>query len=96
MYSYLNELTLYAGVLYMQPSWYSFSSWLDSDITSLGRSVTCTLLTLPFLKAEMFLYQFFLRVYTCVGFSATQNTCDRYNKFAIDHLKIILCTIGNL
>jgi len=22
MYSYLNELTLYAGVLYMQPSWY--------------------------------------------------------------------------
>ena len=27
MYSYLNELTLYAGVLYTQPSWYSFSSW---------------------------------------------------------------------
>ena len=27
MYSYLNELNLYAGVLYMWPSWYSFSSW---------------------------------------------------------------------
>jgi len=25
---------LYAGVLYMQPSWYSFSSWPHSDITS--------------------------------------------------------------
>jgi len=37
MYSYLNELTLYAGVLYMQPNWYSFSSWPHRDITSLGR-----------------------------------------------------------
>ena len=25
----------------MQPYWYSFSSWPHSDITSLGRSVTC-------------------------------------------------------
>jgi len=24
MYSYLNELTFYAGILYTQPSWYSF------------------------------------------------------------------------
>jgi len=40
MYSYLNELTLYAGVLYMQPNWHSFSSWLHIDITPLGRSVT--------------------------------------------------------
>jgi len=35
MYSYLNELTLCAGVLYTQPS---FSSWPQIDITSLGRS----------------------------------------------------------
>jgi len=48
MYSYLNELTLYAGVLYTQPSGYSFSSWPHSDITSLGHSVTCTFLALPF------------------------------------------------
>jgi len=40
MYSYLNELTLYAGVLYMQPSWYGFSSWLHIDITPLGHSLT--------------------------------------------------------
>jgi len=33
MYSYLNELTLYAGVLYRQ---HSSSSWPHSDITSLG------------------------------------------------------------
>jgi len=33
-------LTLYAGVLYAQPSWYSFSSWPHSDITSLGHLVT--------------------------------------------------------
>ena len=46
MYSYLNELTLYAGVLYTQPSWCSFSSWPHSEITSLGRSVTCTRLFL--------------------------------------------------
>jgi len=45
MYSYLNELTLYAGVLYMQPS---FSSWPHIDITPLGHSVTCTFLALPF------------------------------------------------
>jgi len=32
MYSYLNELTLYAGVLFTRPSWYSFSSWPHSDI----------------------------------------------------------------
>jgi len=79
MYSHLNELTLYAGVLYTQLSWYSFSSWPHSDITFLGHSVTYTLLSLPFFIAEMFWigYQFFLRVYiTCVGFPATQNTCD--------------------
>jgi len=40
MYGYLHELTLYAGVLYMQPSSYSFSSWPHIDITPLGRSVT--------------------------------------------------------
>jgi len=40
MCSYLNELTLYAGVLYMQPTWYSFSSWPHIDITPLGHSVT--------------------------------------------------------
>ena len=57
MYSYFNELTLYAGVLYMQPSWYSLSSWPHSDITSLGRSVTCTFLASPFFTAEMFLGQ---------------------------------------
>jgi len=33
----------------MQPSWYSFSSWPHTDITPLGRSVTCTFLALPFL-----------------------------------------------
>jgi len=54
-YSYLNELTLYAGVLYMQPSWYSFSSWPHIDITTLGRSVTCTFLASPFFTVEMFL-----------------------------------------
>ena len=32
MYSYLNELALYAGVQYLQP-------WPQSDITSLGVSV---------------------------------------------------------
>jgi len=55
MYNYLNELTLYAGVLYMQPSWYSFSSWLHIDITPLGRSVTCTFLASSFFTTEMFL-----------------------------------------
>jgi len=55
MYSYLNELTLYAGTLYMQPNWYSFSSRPHSDITSLGHSVTCTFLASPFFTAEMFL-----------------------------------------
>ena len=48
MYSYLNELTLYAGVLYTQPSWYSFSSWPHSDITSLGCSVILHFLGLAF------------------------------------------------
>jgi len=55
MYSYLNQLTLYAGVLYMQPSWYGFSSWPHTDITSLGRSVTCTFLHSLFCAAEIFL-----------------------------------------
>jgi len=55
MYRYLNELTWYAGVLYMEPSWYSFSSWPHGGITSLGRSVTCTFLSSPFFTAEMFL-----------------------------------------
>jgi len=45
---------LYAGVLYMQPSWYSFSSWPHSDITSLGRSVTCTFLSLSFYSRAVF------------------------------------------
>jgi len=51
----LDELSLYAGVLYTQPSWYSLSSWPHSDVTSLGRSVTCSFLVLPFFTAEMFL-----------------------------------------
>jgi len=55
MCSYLNELTLYAGALYMQPSWYSFSSWPHTDITPLGRSVTCIFLASLFFTAEMFL-----------------------------------------
>ena len=55
MYSYLNELTLYAGVLYTQPSRYSFSSWPHSDITSLDRSVTCPSLAHIIFTAEMFL-----------------------------------------
>jgi len=96
MYSYVNKLILYAGVLYTQSSWYNFSSWPYSDITSLGRSVTCTFLALSFFKAEMFLRRIsnlFKSMH--VGFPATQNTCDRYNKFVIDHLEIILCTIGN-
>ena len=54
MYSYLNELTLYVGVLYTQPSWYSFSSWPHSDITSLSRSATCTFLYSPFLQQRCF------------------------------------------
>jgi len=62
MYSYLNELTLYAGVLYAQPNWYSFSSWPHSGITSLGR-----LITWPhfFYRRDVFGigYHFFLRVY---------------------------------
>jgi len=46
---------LYAGVLYAQPSWYSFSPWPHIDITPLGRSVTCTFLASPFFTAEMLL-----------------------------------------
>jgi len=49
--SLYKELTLYAGVLYIQPSWYSFSSWPHIDITPLGRY---TFLASPF-SAEMFL-----------------------------------------
>ena len=30
------------AVLYTHPSWYSFSSWPQSDITSLGHSATYT------------------------------------------------------
>ena len=45
---------MYAGVLYMQPSWCSFFCWPHSDITSLGRSVTCTFLASPFFTAEIF------------------------------------------
>ena len=55
VYSYLNELTLYAEVLYTQPSWYSFSSWPHSDITSFSRSATCNFLSSPFFTAEMLL-----------------------------------------
>jgi len=54
MYNFSNELTLNAGVLYMQPSWYSFSSWPHSDITSSGRSVTCTFMSLPFYSRDAF------------------------------------------
>jgi len=76
----------------MQLNWYSFSSWPHSDVTSLSRSVTCTFLTLPFLNRISILFKSIH-----VAFPATQNMCDRYNNFAIvDHLKIILCKIGNL
>ena len=51
---------MYARVLYTQPSWCSFSSWLHSDITSLSRSATCTFLALPFFTAEMFLGYFII------------------------------------
>jgi len=86
MYSNLNELTLYVGVLYTQPSWYSFSSWPHCDITSLGRSVTCTFLASPFLQQTCFWDRISV-LYKSVGFPAPQNTCDRYNKFVIDHFK---------
>jgi len=46
MYSYLNELTLYAGVLYMQPT------WPHIDIIPLGHSVTWPCL---FLQQILFL-----------------------------------------
>jgi len=39
---------------YMQPIWYSLSSWPHSDITSLGHSVTCTSFSLPFLQQKCF------------------------------------------
>jgi len=35
----LHGLTLYAGVLYMQPGWYSFSYWPHIDIIPLGHLV---------------------------------------------------------
>jgi len=54
IYSYLNELTLYAGVIYMQPSWYSFSSWPHIDITTLGHSITYTFLASPFFEQRCF------------------------------------------
>jgi len=76
--------------LYTQPSWYSFSSWPHSDITSLGHSVTCTFLALPFLQLRCFwdrISVLFKSIH--VGFPATQNTCDTCNKFVVDHLKII-------
>ena len=81
----------------MQSSWYSFSPWPHNDITSLGRSVNLHFLGLTlFYSRDVFGigYQFFLSMH--VSFPATQNTCERYNKFVIDHLKIILCTIGDL
>jgi len=59
----------------MQPSWYSFSSWPHSDITSLGHSVTCTFLAYPFFTAEMFwdrISVLFMSIIH-VGFPATQN-----------------------
>jgi len=69
IYSYLNELTLHAGVLYMQPSWYSFSSWPHGDITSLGHSVTWPSLFLQFWNT---ISNIFKSMH--VGFPATQNT----------------------
>jgi len=82
MYSYLNELTLYAGVLYMQPSLYRFSSWLHIDITPLGCSVTYTFLA----SQQRCFWDRISNLFESmhVGFSATQNMCDRYNKFVID------------
>jgi len=80
----------------MQSSWYSFSSWPYIDITPGFRSFS----NLHFLGVAFFLKQkcFWNRISNLfwsihVGFSATRNTCDRYNKLVIDHLKIILCTI---
>jgi len=66
MYSYLNELTLYAEVLHMQLSWYSFSSWPHIDITPLGRLVTCTFfLCLAFFSRDALGigYQIYFRAY---------------------------------
>jgi len=78
LYSDLNELTLYAGVLYTQPSLHSFSSWPHSDVTSLGHSVTCALLASSFSTAEMFWDSISILLRTIhVGFPATQNMCDR-------------------
>jgi len=59
-------VALYVGVLYTQPRWYSFSSWLHSDITSLGHSATCTFMGSPsFYSGDVFGlgYKFFLRIY---------------------------------
>jgi len=73
----------------MQPSWYSFSSWPHIDIIPLGRSITCTFLATFFYSRDVFgieYIKFFWSIH--VGSSATQNVCDKYNKFVIDHLKI--------
>jgi len=64
-------------------------AFLLGNITSLGHSVTCTFLASPFFTAEMFwdrVSPLFNSIH--VGFPATQNICDRYNKFAINHLKL--------
>jgi len=86
MHSYLNELTLHAGIPLTQPS---FSSWPHSDITSiLGHSVTCTFLALPFFAAEMFwdrISNLFKSIHPLVhvGFPASQNTCDSIKTYII-------------
>jgi len=74
--------------LHSRPGWYSFSSWPHSDTTSLDRLVTCTFLHSTFFTAEMFWDRISVPFKSIhVGFPATQNTCDRYNKFVTDHLK---------
>jgi len=56
--------------LYTQPSWCSLLSWPHSDITSLGRSVTCTFLASPFFYSRDVFWD---RIYI-LGYN-TQSKC---------------------
>jgi len=77
MYSYLNELTLYAGVLYMQPSWYSFSYWPYIDTTPLGHSVTWPRL---FFTAEILGLLFLFRICNIANYYVTVNCVFVHSK----------------
>jgi len=75
MYSYLNELTLYALEFYI-PSLAGIAFLLSLTViamTSLGHSVTCTFLVSPFFTAEMFWDRISI-LFKCVhvDFPATQ------------------------